>query len=65
MTTTVQTVISELLMINKDALAALVTLGSKTGDPVKFVSDPTDRFVVNKLLNQFATEPRTAAGSLD
>lgn len=65
MTKAVQTVITELLMINKDALAALVALGAKIDDPVKFVSDPTDRFVVYRLLNQFATEPRTAAGSLD
>ena len=46
----IQKVAAELLVMNKDALAALVTLGAKAGDPMQFVSDATDRFVVARLL---------------
>jgi hypothetical protein len=36
--------------MNRDALAALVTMGAKAGDAMQFVTDPTDRFVVARLL---------------
>lgn len=61
----VKATISDLLHMNKDALAALVRLGADAGDPRKFITDETDRWTVAKLLNQNAVEPRTAAGSLD
>jgi hypothetical protein len=48
--TATQKVAAELLQMNKDALAALVVLGAKAGDPMRFVSDATDRFVVARLL---------------
>jgi hypothetical protein len=48
--TQVQKIAAELLQMNKDALAALVTLGAKAGDPLQFVTDATDRFVVARLL---------------
>jgi hypothetical protein len=41
---------AELLQMNKDALAALVTLGARAGDPMHFITDATDRFVVARLL---------------
>jgi hypothetical protein len=41
---------AELLQMNKDALAALVTLGARAGDPMQFITDATDRFVVARLL---------------
>ena len=63
--TQAQKIAAELLQMNRDALAALVTLGAKEGDATKYVSDPTDRFTVNQMLHQNAVEPRTAAGSLD
>jgi hypothetical protein len=63
--TAAQKTAAELLQMNRDALAALVTLGAKAGDPCKFISDPTDRFTVNRMLHQNAVEPRTATGSLD
>jgi hypothetical protein len=63
--TATQKVAAELLQMNRDALAALVTIGANAGDPMKFVTDATDRFTVHQMLNQFAVEPRTAAGSLD
>lgn len=43
---------AELLQMNRDALAALVTLGAKAGDPLQFIADATDRFVVASLLMQ-------------
>lgn len=45
-------VAAELLQMNRDALAALVTLGAKAGDPLQFVTNPTDRFVVANLIAQ-------------
>lgn len=41
---------AELLQMNRDALAALVVLGARAGDPMQFVTDATDRFVVARLL---------------
>lgn len=41
---------AELLQMNRDALAALVTLGAKAGDPMQFITNPTDRFIVARLL---------------
>lgn len=41
---------AELLQMNKDALAALVFLGAKAGDPMQFVTDATDRFIVARML---------------
>jgi hypothetical protein len=41
---------AELLQMNKDALAALVMLGARAGDPMQFVTEATDRFVVARLL---------------
>lgn len=41
---------AELLQMNRDTLAALVTLGAKAGDPMQFVTDATDRFIVARLL---------------
>jgi hypothetical protein len=41
---------AELLQMNKDALAALVMIGAKAGDPMQFVTDATDRFIVGRLL---------------
>lgn len=43
---------AELLHMNRDALAALVMLGAKAGDPLQFITDVTDRFVVATLLIQ-------------
>lgn len=43
---------AELLQMNRDALAALVVLGAKTGDALQFITNPTDRFVVATLLVQ-------------
>jgi len=48
--TTTQKIAAELLQMNKDALAALVTLGARTGDPMQFITDATDRFIVARLL---------------
>lgn len=48
--TTAQKIAAELLIMNRDALAALVVLGAKAGDPMQFVTDATDRFVVARLL---------------
>ena len=52
--TTAQTVAAELLVMNRDALAALVTMGANHGsqDPLHFVSNLTDRFVVENMLRQ-------------
>lgn len=63
--TAAQKTAAELLTMNRDALAALVTMGAKEGDAAKYISDPTDRFTVFQMLRQNAVEPRTAAGSLD
>ena len=41
---------AELLQMNKDALAALVMLGAKAGNVLKFVTDPTDRFIVSRMI---------------
>jgi len=43
---------AELLHMNRDALAALVTLGAKAGDPLQFITNATDRFVVARLIVQ-------------
>lgn len=58
-----QQIIQDLLVMNRDALAALVQLGGD--DPLKFIADATDRFVVAQMIKQTEVEPRTAAGSLD
>ena len=50
--TPVLSVASDLLVMNRDALAALVTLGARAGNPLAFVSDATDRFVVAQMLKQ-------------
>lgn len=41
---------AELLQMNRDALAALVMLGAKSGNVMQFISSETDRFVVARLL---------------
>jgi hypothetical protein len=43
---------AELLQMNRDALAALVQLGAKAGDPLQFITNATDRFVVTSLFVQ-------------
>ena len=43
---------AELLQMNRDVLAALVTLGAKSGDPMQFITDATDRFFVASMLVQ-------------
>lgn len=43
---------AELLQMNRDALAALVQLGAKSGDPLQFITNATDRFVVASMLVQ-------------
>lgn len=48
--TAAQKTAAELLQMNRDALAALVTMGAKEGDALQFVTNPTDRFVVARLL---------------
>jgi len=48
--TQAQKIAAELLQMNKDALAALVVLGAKAGDTMQFITNPTDRFVVARLL---------------
>jgi hypothetical protein len=48
--TQVQKIAAELLQMNKDTLAALVILGAKAGDVMQFITNPTDRFVVARLL---------------
>lgn len=48
--TQIQKIADELLQMNRDALAALVTLGARAGDPMQFVTDATDRFIVARLL---------------
>ena len=52
MTAKIQAITTDLLLMNKDALAALVTLGARSGDPLMFVSDATDRFTVTQMLKQ-------------
>lgn len=41
---------AELLQMNKDALAALVMLGAKSGNVLRFVTDETDRFIVRRMI---------------
>jgi|GEM_PF-6949716 len=48
--TAAQKTAAELLIMNRDALAALVVLGAKAGDAMQFITNPTDRFVVARLL---------------
>jgi hypothetical protein len=48
--TQVQKIAAELLQMNRDTLAALVMLGAQAGDAMQFITDPTDRFVVARLL---------------
>lgn len=50
--TAAQKVAAELLQMNRDALAALVTLGAKVGDALQVVTNPTDRLVVAQMLVQ-------------
>jgi hypothetical protein len=50
--TTTQKVAAELLQMNRDALAALVTIGAKAGDPLQFITNATDRFVVTSMIVQ-------------
>jgi hypothetical protein len=50
--TATQKIAVELLQMNKDALAALVTLGAKAGNPMQFITNATDRFVVAQMLIQ-------------
>lgn len=45
-------VIRELLEMNMNSLAALVRLGNDAGDPLKFISDATDRFIVSTMIKQ-------------
>lgn len=45
-----QKIAAELLQMNRDTLAALVVLGAKAGDAMQFITDPTDRFVVARML---------------
>lgn len=52
MTPTIQNVITDLLTMNRDALAALVTLGAVNCDPLMFVTNATDRFVVAQMILQ-------------
>lgn len=52
MATATQKVAAELLIMNRDALAALVTLGAKAGDALQFITNPSDRFVVAQMLVQ-------------
>lgn len=52
MTKAVQEVTSGLLIMNRDALAALVAIGARNGDPLMFVSNPTDRFTVAQMIKQ-------------
>lgn len=54
MSKAVQTITSQLLVMNRDALAALVTIGARNGDPMLFVSNATDRFIVTQMLKQVA-----------
>ena len=52
--TPVLSVTSDLLIMNRDALAALVTLGARSGDPLMFINNATDRFTVTQMLKQVA-----------
>jgi hypothetical protein len=54
MSADIQKVTSDLLIMNRGPLAALVHLGAVSGDPMKFVSDATDRFVVAQMIKQVA-----------
>jgi len=45
-----QKIAAELLQMNRDALAALVVLGAKSGNVLEFISNETDRFVVARML---------------
>ena len=45
-------IIRELLEMNLSSLAALVRLGNDAGDPLKFISDATDRFIVSTMIKQ-------------
>lgn len=45
-----QKIAAELLQMNRDALAALVVLGAKSGNPMQFIANETDRFVVARLI---------------
>jgi hypothetical protein len=58
-----QAIIQDLLVMNRDALAALVQIGGD--EPLKFVRNETDRYIVSQMIKQAEVEPRTAAGSLD
>ncbi len=50
--TATQKIAAELLQMNRDALAALVTLGAKEGDPLKFLATATDKFIVSTMIKQ-------------
>ena len=45
-----QKIAAELLQMNRDALAALVMLGARAGNVLQFVTDPTDRFIVSRMI---------------
>lgn len=45
-------VAAELLQMNRDALAALVRLGADAGDPLQFITNATDRFMVARMIVQ-------------
>lgn len=45
-------VLRELLEMNQDALAALVKLGADAGDPLKFLTTATDKFIVSTMIKQ-------------
>ncbi len=49
--TTYIKVASELILMNKDSLAALVVIGAKAGDPLQFITDATDRFIVANMMD--------------
>lgn len=48
--TAAQKIAAELLQMNRDALAALVILGAKSGNVLQFITNETDRFVVRHLI---------------
>jgi hypothetical protein len=48
--TQAQKIAAELLQMNRDALAALVVIGAKSGNVLQFITNDTDRFVVRRLI---------------
>ena len=45
-------IIHDLLIMNRDVLAAKVRLGANVGNCFKFLSDDTERFTVRKMIEQ-------------